>query len=123
MAVVVVLHEVALAGLESVDIDIWEYGTRETHECYSRGAICDEPGYYYNWLACECFAQYHCEKACEEGMSVDWYSTCGQCIQDDKQRGLYPEWATDAEISSAVTEGIEAAQGRPEDWRICPRES
>lgn len=29
---------------------------RETHLCFSNGAVCDEPGYYYNWLACQCFA-------------------------------------------------------------------
>lgn len=55
-------------------------------------------------------------------MSVDWYTNCGQCVHDEKQRGLYPEWATEAEIEESIRSGVKKAQLRPKDWRIYPKE-
>lgn len=82
--------------------------TRETHACYAKGDFCDEAEFYYNWLACECLAKVPtCEDTvCPEGESHDLYEPCGICLPDEMVRSVYPEWATDAEISASVADGI-----------------
>lgn len=98
--------------------------TRETHACYPNGNLCDEADFYYNWLACECFAKDPtCEEAvCPEGKSHDPTEPCGACLSDEDIRRKYPDWATDAEISESIEDGIERSQDRPNDWRICYEE-
>lgn len=77
--------------------------TRETHYCNELAlrVDCDEPGQYYNWLACECLN-----------------------IADGTDQGLLPSWATVDDIAISVLNGAQAVLLRPADWRdICPREA
>ena len=82
--------------------------TREAHACYADGLFCEEADFYYNWLACQCLAKDPtCGWIdCPEGWSNDPFEPCGECLPDPMIRSLYPEWATDAEISASKQEGI-----------------
>ena len=95
--------------------------TQETHACHANGWFCDDADYYYNWLACDCLAKDSmCDfSPCPEGESHDPFEPCGQCLPDDMIRSIYPEWATDDEISISIAAGIWRVQDRPSDWRVC----
>ena len=82
--------------------------TREAHACYADGYFCEGADYYYNWLACQCLAKDpSCEDSvCPEDWSHNPFEPCGECLPDPMIRSLYPEWATDAEISASKQEGI-----------------
>jgi len=128
-ALLLLLQNFALAQ-ESDDCSaIWDPAppSRETHACYAESDnlhLCDEPEFYYNWLACHCFAKDStCEETiCDEGESHDPFEPCGMCLPDEMIRSLYPDWATDDEISESVEDGIKRVEARPDDWRLCELE-
>ena len=54
----------------------------EAYTCFQGLENCDWDSEYYNWLACDCFAQYQCEIGCMEGMNLMPTSICGECVDD-----------------------------------------
>ena len=103
--------------------DSWSM-TREEHACYADGYFCEDDDFYYNWLACQCLAKDPtCEDSdCPQGWSNNPFELCGECLPDPMIRSLYPEWATEDEISTSKQEGIWRVQDRPSDWRVCYEE-
>ena len=99
-----------------------EGGTKETHACYQDKA-CDSQQYYFNWLACDCFPLFICEKGCADPeLQLQPNDICGSCVTKEWVRALYPAWATDAEIKQASIDGYERSQGRPQSWKVCEKD-
>jgi len=64
-------------------------------------------GYYWNELACECFADKQCLKVCPgEGMRLDPAQDCGDCYtQKQEFTKYYPGWADPYDVKLAADEG------------------
>ena len=99
-----------------IDFDFEDY-----HSCSANFRLdCDYSKMYYNWLACTCLASYQCEIFCNPGTTLDPFEVCGECLPDEKVRGIYPEWASDKDIAVYAAVGSANQESRPEDWRVCP---
>ena len=73
---------------------------------YAENKTACEGDFFWNELACQCFADYMCEIGCMPGTLLDPRNTCGDCLDKEELRAeLYPEWATDEMIEMALDAG------------------
>ena len=65
-----------------------------------------EPGTYWNYLACECFEMDECRMGCPEDQALIPTERC-TCAPREEIRALFPEWASDEDVSRSMREGLE----------------
>ena len=76
-----------------------ESSTRENHFCIQTEPCKDYTKFYFNWLACDCFAIKQCDKECIEPTEIlQPNAECGECITKQRYKSFFPDWATDEDI-------------------------
>ena len=89
------------------DAPEWPLVNLETGELHSCETVdpCFE-GTFFDELSCDCyFSKQPCEKSCELGEMFDPRDQC-KCISQEDYKGLYPSWATPAQITLAWEKGL-----------------
>ena len=94
----------------SRDIDLAKNKMEENAELVRKLRVCPNnpndsttcnDGYYFNELACKCFAEIECKRACPPGTYELPTEICS-CTDDEQQyQNLFPEWATAKDIELA----------------------
>ena len=76
-------------------------------------------GQYWNELSCQCFIMIKCKMGCPEGSELIPTGTCSCVPTIDIRAKLYPDWATDEDISASNAAGIDNYSNPYGYWPVC----